>query len=244
MWHLGFSDVHFIDGRNDQGADILAVRDREQWVVQCKWSSRGPDRPHRSRRRRTSPDPVPGRPSRPGDQYRPERHRRGATQGPRAGRCQSRCGTARHCKPSGTACQTGSPAPTSCACGPCAAPAPTPVSCARPCGAPSPLCSLSSWASRSSCYPARARRSSSARSAVNDSRSAISSPRKTAFSVSFASITAHSRATSSRCSPAPAGRPGASDTVADHAQPQSNVQASRVACRAPLTQPSPRDTLF
>src|SRR6266496_1031649 len=42
MWHLGFSDVRLIDGPNDQGADILAVRDREQWVVQCKWSSRGP----------------------------------------------------------------------------------------------------------------------------------------------------------------------------------------------------------
>ncbi len=41
MWHLGFSDVRLIDGPNDQGADILAVRDREQWVVQCKWSSRG-----------------------------------------------------------------------------------------------------------------------------------------------------------------------------------------------------------
>jgi len=42
MWHLGFSDVRLIDGPNDQGADILAVRNREQWVVQCKWSSRGP----------------------------------------------------------------------------------------------------------------------------------------------------------------------------------------------------------
>lgn len=42
MWHLGFSDVRLIDGPYDQGADILAVRDREQWVVQCKWSSRGP----------------------------------------------------------------------------------------------------------------------------------------------------------------------------------------------------------
>jgi superfamily II DNA or RNA helicase len=42
MWHLGFSDVRLTDGPNDQGADVLAVRDREQWVVQCKWSSRGP----------------------------------------------------------------------------------------------------------------------------------------------------------------------------------------------------------
>ncbi|MFE4082255.1 DEAD/DEAH box helicase family protein [Paenarthrobacter sp. YIM B13468] len=42
LWHLGFSDVRVIDGANDHGADILAVRQREQWVVQCKWSSRGP----------------------------------------------------------------------------------------------------------------------------------------------------------------------------------------------------------
>jgi superfamily II DNA or RNA helicase len=42
LWHLGFSDVRLIDGPGDQGADILAVRGREQWVVQCKHSSRGP----------------------------------------------------------------------------------------------------------------------------------------------------------------------------------------------------------
>lgn len=42
LWHLGFSDVRVIDGANDHGADILAVRERAQWVVQCKWSSRGP----------------------------------------------------------------------------------------------------------------------------------------------------------------------------------------------------------
>jgi superfamily II DNA or RNA helicase len=41
LWHLGFSDVRLVDGANDQGADLLAVRDREQWVIQCKWSSRG-----------------------------------------------------------------------------------------------------------------------------------------------------------------------------------------------------------
>ncbi|MFG1755456.1 DEAD/DEAH box helicase [Streptosporangium sandarakinum] len=40
LWHLGFVDVRVVDGANDQGADILAVRDREQWVFQCKWSSR------------------------------------------------------------------------------------------------------------------------------------------------------------------------------------------------------------
>ncbi len=42
LWHLGFTDVRLIDGANDEGADLLAVRDREQWVVQCKWSSKGP----------------------------------------------------------------------------------------------------------------------------------------------------------------------------------------------------------
>ncbi|GAA1014027.1 hypothetical protein Aple_042600 [Acrocarpospora pleiomorpha] len=40
LWHLGFVDVRVVDGANDQGADILAVREREQWVFQCKWSSR------------------------------------------------------------------------------------------------------------------------------------------------------------------------------------------------------------
>lgn len=42
LWHLGFSDVRVIDGANDGGADILGIRNRQQWVVQCKWSSRGP----------------------------------------------------------------------------------------------------------------------------------------------------------------------------------------------------------
>ncbi|MFF1792994.1 DEAD/DEAH box helicase family protein [Kitasatospora sp. NPDC058263] len=42
LWHLGFVDVRVVDGAGDEGADILAVRDREQWVFQCKWSSRGP----------------------------------------------------------------------------------------------------------------------------------------------------------------------------------------------------------
>lgn len=41
LWYLGFSDVRLIDGAGDEGADILAVRDREQWVLQCKFSSRG-----------------------------------------------------------------------------------------------------------------------------------------------------------------------------------------------------------
>lgn len=42
LWHLGFTDVRLIDGAGDEGADLLAVRDREQWVLQCKFSSRGP----------------------------------------------------------------------------------------------------------------------------------------------------------------------------------------------------------
>ncbi|WP_460841644.1 DEAD/DEAH box helicase family protein [Nocardioides marmoraquaticus] len=41
LWHLGFTDVRVIDGSGDEGADILAVRGREQWVLQCKFSSRG-----------------------------------------------------------------------------------------------------------------------------------------------------------------------------------------------------------
>lgn len=41
LWHLGFADVRVIDGAGDEGGDILAVRNREQWVLQCKFSSRG-----------------------------------------------------------------------------------------------------------------------------------------------------------------------------------------------------------
>lgn len=41
LWHLGFSDVRVVDGRDDGGADLLAVRDRQQWVIQSKWTSRG-----------------------------------------------------------------------------------------------------------------------------------------------------------------------------------------------------------
>jgi superfamily II DNA or RNA helicase len=41
LWHLGFTDVRLIDGAGDEGADLLAVRDRQQWVIQCKFSSRG-----------------------------------------------------------------------------------------------------------------------------------------------------------------------------------------------------------
>ncbi|WP_424183511.1 DEAD/DEAH box helicase family protein [Actinokineospora sp. G85] len=41
LWHLGFIDVRVIDGAGDGGADLLAVRDREQWIFQCKWKARG-----------------------------------------------------------------------------------------------------------------------------------------------------------------------------------------------------------
>jgi superfamily II DNA or RNA helicase len=40
LLHLGFDDVRVVDGAGDEGADVLAVRDREQWVFQCKWSNR------------------------------------------------------------------------------------------------------------------------------------------------------------------------------------------------------------
>jgi superfamily II DNA or RNA helicase len=40
--HAGFDDVRVIDGSGDMGADILAVRGNEEWVVQCKWSKSGP----------------------------------------------------------------------------------------------------------------------------------------------------------------------------------------------------------
>ncbi|RRO17650.1 restriction endonuclease subunit R [Saccharopolyspora rhizosphaerae] len=41
LWHLGFVDVRVVDGRDDGGADLLAVRNGQQWVVQSKWTSRG-----------------------------------------------------------------------------------------------------------------------------------------------------------------------------------------------------------
>ncbi|WP_205353820.1 DEAD/DEAH box helicase family protein [Embleya scabrispora] len=41
LWHLGFNDVRVVDGAGDGGADLLAVRDREQWVFQCKWKAHG-----------------------------------------------------------------------------------------------------------------------------------------------------------------------------------------------------------
>jgi superfamily II DNA or RNA helicase len=41
LWHLGFNDVRLVDGPGDGGADLLAVRDNEQWVFQCKWKAHG-----------------------------------------------------------------------------------------------------------------------------------------------------------------------------------------------------------
>jgi superfamily II DNA or RNA helicase len=41
LWHLGFHDVRIVDGAHDHGADLLAVRDREQWVFQNKWKAHG-----------------------------------------------------------------------------------------------------------------------------------------------------------------------------------------------------------
>jgi superfamily II DNA or RNA helicase len=40
MWHLGFDEVRTIDGSRDRGADLLAIRSGEFWVVQDKWKSR------------------------------------------------------------------------------------------------------------------------------------------------------------------------------------------------------------
>ena len=89
--------------------------------------------------------------------------------------------------------------------------------------------SVLSWPSRRS---SSATRSSSRR---YRSSAASSSARSTAFSASFASITARSRASSSRCSPAPADGSGTSDTNPDHAHPQLQIQAPRTPCHADLT---------
>jgi superfamily II DNA or RNA helicase len=41
LWHIGFSDVTNIDGPGDEGGDILARREDQDWVLQCKWKRRG-----------------------------------------------------------------------------------------------------------------------------------------------------------------------------------------------------------
>jgi superfamily II DNA or RNA helicase len=42
IWHLGFTSVANIDGPNDQGGDLIGIRDGRLWVFQAKWKSRGP----------------------------------------------------------------------------------------------------------------------------------------------------------------------------------------------------------
>jgi superfamily II DNA or RNA helicase len=43
LWHTGFADVRNIDGSGDRGGDILGLRNRERWVIQCKWRRAGRD---------------------------------------------------------------------------------------------------------------------------------------------------------------------------------------------------------
>ncbi len=38
LWHLGFDDVRNIDGKGDEGGDLLAHRHGLRWVFQCKWT--------------------------------------------------------------------------------------------------------------------------------------------------------------------------------------------------------------
>ncbi|MFD6072927.1 DEAD/DEAH box helicase family protein, partial [Amycolatopsis lurida] len=42
LWHLGATSVVNIDGPGDEGGDILAKLRGRDWVLQCKWKSRGP----------------------------------------------------------------------------------------------------------------------------------------------------------------------------------------------------------
>lgn len=41
LWHLRFTGVTNIDGSGDEGGDILASRQGQLWVIQCKWKLRG-----------------------------------------------------------------------------------------------------------------------------------------------------------------------------------------------------------
>src|SRR6266567_516277 len=88
----------------------------------------------------------------------------------------------------------------------------------------------------------RRRSNSAIRSSSRRSRSTAddSSARSTLTSVSFASTTARSRASSSRCSPPPPGRSGSSDTSRKLVQPELQLQARATACRAAW---SPRNPL-
>ncbi len=38
LWHLGFDDVRNIDGKGDEGGDLLALRRGLRWVFQSKWT--------------------------------------------------------------------------------------------------------------------------------------------------------------------------------------------------------------
>lgn len=42
LTHLGFDDVRNIDGAGDLGGDVLALKGRDRWVIQCKWRKAGP----------------------------------------------------------------------------------------------------------------------------------------------------------------------------------------------------------
>jgi len=41
LFHLNFSDVRLIGGSNEKGADILAVKDKNRWAFQCKFTNSG-----------------------------------------------------------------------------------------------------------------------------------------------------------------------------------------------------------
>ena len=41
LLHLGFTDVVNIDGSNDHGGDLLAIRGGQRWVFQAKWKDSG-----------------------------------------------------------------------------------------------------------------------------------------------------------------------------------------------------------
>ncbi|MGW4694343.1 DEAD/DEAH box helicase family protein [Kitasatospora cineracea] len=41
LLHLGFTDVVNVDGPNDQGGDIVGVRQGVRWVFQAKWKNQG-----------------------------------------------------------------------------------------------------------------------------------------------------------------------------------------------------------
>src|SRR5215831_12915288 len=42
LGQLGFADIANIDGSGDEGGDILARLNAQDWVFQCKWRGKGP----------------------------------------------------------------------------------------------------------------------------------------------------------------------------------------------------------